>query len=306
MQGFRGWWLVAMVVIPTSCDLAVGTENGALVARFSGERIPLVPVGFPVYPKAFSTEALADLVDETLRQVTYRPAVDAFAGDVCASIGFVVCLDDLLANADYQLIDDTISDRVPEVRSWATDQLGGQLRFYEPGPLGVGVGEQIGRAIGGIVSFTDVTVSMTVRNRTDELWGVPVRFSLYMGDSQGVMSRSALLRPADTAPDQAYTFVLQPGESRDLVLEAPDLVDALNDFRSLSIDYDAVVEVGDLQPASFTSWLGRSKADGDGNGVADELASWGLVFEELSLSVSGKGELDVPVDFPDWMVDLVP
>lgn len=307
MHGFRGWWLVAMVVVPTSCDVDVGAENGKLVARFTGERIPLVPVGFPVYPKAFSTEALALTVDETLSELTYRSAVDAFAGDICANLGFTtVCLDELLSNADYRLIDQTILAEVPELRTWAAGQIGGQLRFYEPGPLGVGVGEQIGRTIGSVVSFTDVTVTMKVTNRTDALWGVPIRFSLFMGDSQGVMGRTALLRPEGTAPDLGYTFLLQPGETQTLELSAPELVGALNQLRSLSVDYDAVVEVSDLDPASFTRWLGRSRTDGDGNGVADELAAWGLVFEELTLSVSGKGEVDIPVDFPDWMVDLVP
>jgi hypothetical protein len=168
------------------------------------------------------------------------------------------------------------------------------------------VGEQIARTVGGVVEFEAVTVTMKVRNRTDELWGVPIRFSLFMGDSEGVMRKTAMLRAADADPTEPFTFLLQPGESRELVVEAPDLVNALNTFRSLAIDYDAVVEVSDIEPASFTSWLGRDRSDGDGNGVADELAVWGLAFDELSISVSGKGEIDIPGEFPSWMEDMVP
>lgn len=301
-------FVLAAAILPASCDVALDTENGKVVARFSSERVPLLPVGFPVYPKAFSTEALGTLIDETLSEVTYRAAVDDFAGDICASIPPLptVCLDDLLGGGDYNLIDDTLNARVPQIRSWASDQISGQLRFYNPGPLGVGVGEQISRTVGGVVSFDQVEVTMKVRNRTNELWGVPIRFSMFMGDSQGVMKRTAMLRTAEADPTEDYTFVLQPGEERELVVEAPALVDALNTFRSLSVDYDAVVEVTDIQPDSFRSWLGRDRSDGDGNGVADELATWGLVFEELSISVSGKGEVDIPIDFPDWMNELVP
>ncbi|HHO52978.1 MAG TPA: hypothetical protein ENK18_19400 [Deltaproteobacteria bacterium] len=297
-----------MAIFPMSCDqLGIDTEDGKVVARFSSEKIPLLPVGFPVYPKAFSADALGILIDETLAQVTYQGAVDSFAGDVCASIlGVSVCLDELLSAADYGLIDDAINTEIPQIQAWAGDQLSGQLRFYNPGPLGVGVSEQISRTVGSVVKFDDIQVTMKVRNRTDELWGVPIRFSLFMGDSSGVMGRTALLKSADADPAEPYTFVVQPGEAASLVLDAPDLVDALNNFRSLSIDYDAVVEVGDLQPDSFQSWLGLGRADNDGNGVADELATWGLVFEELSITVGGRGELDIPVDFPDWMTDLVP
>lgn len=299
---------LVMAIFPMSCDqLGIDTEDGKVVARFTSETIPLLPVGFPVYPKAFSADALGLLVDETLSQVTYQGAVDSFASDVCATIlGASICLDDLLGVADYGLIDDALNTEIPEIQAWAGDQLAGQLRFYNPGPLGVGVSEQIGRTVGSVVSFDEIQLTMKVRNRTDELWGVPIRFSLFMGDSAGVMGRTALLRSPDADPADPYTFVVQPGEAAELVVDAPDLVDALNNLRSLSIDYDAVVEVGDLQPDSFGSWLNRDRSDGDGNGVADELATWGLVFEELSISVSGRGELDVPVDFPDWMNDLVP
>lgn len=298
---------LALMLVPLSCDLALETEEGAVVARFSSEKIPLLPAGFPVYPKAFSTQALGLLIDEALSEMTYRTAVDDFANDVCASLaGLTVCLDDLLGAADYALIDETINARVPEVRGWVNDQLSNQLRFYNPGPLGVGISEQIGRTVGGVVEFDRVQVTMKVRNRTDELWGVPIRFSLFMGDSEGVMRRTAMLRSTDADPAETHTFVLQPGESRELLVEAPELVGALNRFRNLSVDYDAVVEVSDIEPQSFRTWLGRNRADGDGNGVADELATWGLVFEELSISVDGRGKIEIPVDFPGWMDDLVP
>ncbi len=299
---------LGMLTIPMSCEgIDIGTEDGKVVARFASETVPLLPVGFPVYPKAFAADALSVLIDETLSEVTYQNAVDDFAGDLCTNIlGLTVCLDEFLGAADYSLIDNTINTQVPEIQSWVSDQLTGQLRFYNPGPLGVGVGEQIGRTVGNVVSFDDIEVTMKVRNRTDDLWGVPIRFSLFMGDSSGVMGKTALLRAPDADPSEPYTFVIQPGEVQELVVSAPDLVDALNNFRTLSIDYDAVVEVADLQPDVFQSWLGRNRADSDGNGVADELATWGLIFEELSISVSGQGELDVPVDFPSWMTDLIP
>ncbi|MBX2800795.1 MAG: hypothetical protein KTR31_24145 [Myxococcales bacterium] len=305
----RTWmWAAVAAALPMGCEeLGVGTEEGEVVLRFESERVDLVPAGFPVYPKAFSTESLGMLVDETLSLVTYQAAVDDFAGGICALVLTVnVCLSDLLANADYSLIDGAINTQVPEIRGWATDQLSTQLRFYNPGPLGVGVSERIGSTVRNVVSIDGIQLHMKVRNRTDEVWGVPIRFSLFAGDSAAVVGKTAMVRAAQADPEQPFTFMVPAGETQELVVEAPDLVTALNDLRSLTLDYDAVVEVADLDPATFQGWLSADRGDMDGNGVADDLASWGLVFEELSITVSGTGDLNVPVTFPDWMVDLIP
>lgn len=299
--------LLAAALLPASCGTGIELDGNKVVAKFESKPIPLLPAGFPVYPKAFSSESITELVDTAIEEVTYSAAVDSFAGDICASVATIsVCLDDLLGNPDYNLIDETINEEVPEIRSWVTDQIGGQLRFYNPGPLGMGVGEQVSQAVSGVVSFDAVTVTMKVRNRTNELWGVPVRFSLYMGDSEGVMRKTALLKAADAPAEETHTVLLQPGESREIVVDVPQLADALSRFRSLAIDYDAVVEVADLQPETFKGWLSAPRGDGDGNGVADALATWGVVFDELTITVSGQGELEIPVDFPSWMNDMVP
>ena len=55
----------------------------------------------------------------------------------------------------------------------------------------------------------------------------------------------------------------------------------------------------------FASWFGASKDDSDGNGVADSLSKWGLVFESFEIEVSGRGEIDLPVDTPEWLDDFV-
>jgi len=286
----------------TSCDEVLGELP---VASFESGAIPLLPAGFPVYPKAFSTESLTQLVSTQLAEVTFRNAIDDVAGDICIDVGFTnVCLDDLLNQAAQNQIDNAISE-LDVVQAWVEDEVAGSLRIYDSAPLGVGVNEQIGKTIASVVDFTGVELTLCVRNRTDEVWGVPIRFSLFMGDSQSVVDRTALIMAADAPAEQDHTFVLQPGETQEITLAAPALVAALNDFRSLSVDYDAVIEVADLDADTFQSWVTADRSDADGNGVADSLATWGLVFEDLSVNLKGHGDIGLPDSFPKWMQDLV-
>jgi len=291
-------------LVLTSCD-EIATQLPE--PTFESGAIPLLPVGFPVYPKAFSTESFADLVVTQLADVTFRSAINDVAGDICIGQGIAeVCILDLLNQVPgaRNQFDNAIS-QLDVVQGWVEEEVAGSLDIYRSAPLGVGVNEQIGKTIGSVVDFTGVELTVCVRNRTDTVWGVPIRFSLFMGDSQGVVDRTALIRAVDAPEEQDHTFVLQPGETREITLDAPALVAALNDFRSLSVDYDAVVEVADLEPSTFQSWLSADRTDSDGNGVADSLASWGLVFEDLSVKIRGRGAIDVPDNFPAWMQDLV-
>ncbi len=274
--------------------------------EFESQAIQLLPIGFPVYPKAFSSESLTELVTTQLADVTLRSALDEVAGDICITnpLGGDLCLADVLGNAIYNQFDDAVAE-IAIVEQWVAEELAGSLRIYDSQPLSVGVNEQLGQTIASVVDFTGVELTVCVRNRTDELWGVPIRFSLFMGDSQSVFDRTGLVRATEAPEDQAHTFVLQPGETQEITLDAPTLVAALNDVRSLAIDYDAVIEVADLETNTFQSWVSADRTDSDGDGVADSLASWGLVFEELSIKVSGRGDLDVPDNFPRWMQDLV-
>ncbi|MEN0066040.1 MAG: hypothetical protein AAGA48_28115 [Myxococcota bacterium] len=296
--------LIVCGALLTSCDELVSQLPEA---EFNSQAIQLLPTGFPVYPKAFSSESVSDLVATQLSDVTFRNAINQAGGGICIDVGLTeVCLTDLLNTVPgaRNSIDSAISE-LDVVQGWVDDQLARSLSIYNSSPLGVGVGEQLGRTIASVVEFTGVELTVCVRNRTDAVWGVPIRFSLFMGDSQSVVDRTALVMAADAPKDQDYTFVLQPGETQEITLDAPSLVSALNNFRSLSLDYDAVVEVADLQPDTFLGWVNADRADNDGNGVADSLASWGLIFEELSIKVNGRGDIDVPDNFPQWMQDLV-
>jgi len=289
---------LAALSLLTSCaffDLEFD-DDGDLIATFESEELPLLPPGFPVYPKAFSTESLGLAIEETLFSFTMEDAIDAVAGDICA---FGICLSDLLSGADYDALDDALFDELPEVQEWLEQFVIGRLRFYDPGPLSLGVSEQIGRTLQGApVTFDEVELHLTVRNRTEEMWAVPIAFTLYMGNAEQVISREAKVL---ANPDDPYTFFLEPGETKEIVVQAPGLVDALNDFHSVAIDYDADIEVFAIDPNSFADWIQASPFDGDGNGIADDLASWGLVFEDFHIVVSGHGEIDLPIDTPEWL-----
>lgn len=302
----RAGVLLLLPLLVGSCDIGLeGTPDGVAIT-FTGEDIPLLPAGFPVYPKAFSTESMEVLVDETLSSATYRAAISSVAGEICANLGFgQVCVDDLLNNAAYNSLDAAINDKVPELRQWVGKHLVGQLRFYNPGPLGTGVNEQIGGMFRGLVTFERVGLRMKVTNRTSDVWGVPLKFSLYMGDGGTVARKGGLVK---TGESDAYTFLLLPGETKTLEVEdVPDLVSALNHVRSLAIDYDANIEAAELELSSFAQWLTLDRTkDSDNNGIADDLARWAIVFEELTITVDGRGEIDLPVDVPEWLYDFVP
>ncbi|MFT4626828.1 MAG: hypothetical protein ACI8PZ_005508 [Myxococcota bacterium] len=301
----RALGLLALFAAGAGCDGITPTlNNGKVGVAFDSEPLPLLPPGFPIYPTSFSTESLGVVVDEALADVTFRSGLNAVADDICIDLGLTdVCLDQLLNNSAFNRIDDAIIDEVPEVRGWVERYALGQLDFFNPAPMGAGVNEQIGRTFRGAVTFDDVRLKMTVRNRTEDLWGVPLAFNLFVGSGESVTNRTALVTAAE---GDVNTFILLPGETKTIETgNLPALVDALNDARTLSIDYDTNIEVSELDPAAFSAWFGASKADSDGNGVADALSKWGLVFEKFEIEVSGKGEIDLPIDTPAWLDDLV-
>lgn len=306
--------LLLLGLLPlVACDGVSVGKDGASVA-FTGEDLPLLPPGFPIYPKGFSTQALDTVVSEAITDVSVRAAIQSVAGSICTRVATVeVCLDDLLNRAAYDRIDGALKDTVPELWDWIASLVTGQLRFYNPGPLGTGVNEQLGRIFKGRVTFTEVKVTMTVANRTEGLWAVPIRLKMYAGDGGTVAAHEGLVTATGSAvadsgsPDIAgaggdYTVLLQPGDRATITTDNMEgLVDALNDFRGFAVDYDADIELTDIQPDSFRNWLHASKVDDDGNGVADELAGWGLVLEDFRITVSGKGEVEFPVDLPEWL-----
>ncbi len=287
-------------------------DAGGATVSFSAEDVQLLPAGFPLYPKAFSTESLDGLVDAAVSDFTVRSAIESVAGDICESVyGVTVCLDDLLGSADYSAIDAAVADQVPEVRDWLAGKLVGQLAFYDTAPLGTGIHEQLGRMFAGKVEFTEVKLTMKVRNATDAVWGVPVRLKLYAGDGATIHDKGGLVvaANADTGGGEVgsdYTVLLRPGESATIETDnLAGLVDSLNAFRGFAVDYDADIEVTDIDPQSFADWLGRSKTDADGNGVADELKDWALVLDDFRITVSGQGEVEFPTDVPAWLEDYV-
>jgi hypothetical protein len=290
-----------------SCDYVdLATDEDGLVIEFKSEPLPLLPNGFPVYPKAFSTSSLDGLVGETIEQLSFQAGIDDVASTICVNLGITnVCLDDVIQNDDYALIDQAIENNVPELTDWAEEHLIGQLRFFNAQPLGVGVNEQIGRIFQGKVEFTDVKLHMTVRNRTDGVWGVPIKFKMFMGSGESVSNKTALITSSES---EDYTLYLAPGESKTITTDNMlSLVDALNEVKSLALDYEADIEVADIDPASFDQWLQLSRSkDEDGNGIADDLAGWGLVFEDFRLEISGEGHVDIPIDVPEWLLDFVP
>ncbi len=293
-----------------SCDSVQPIlNNGKVGIAFDSEPIPLLPPGFPVYPTSFSTESLGPVVEQALADVTFRSGLSKVGDDLCIDLVLEdVCLEDLLNNAAFNAIDDAIISEVPQIGDWVERYAIGQLDFSNPAPLSAGINEQLGRTFRGAVTFDEVKLKMTVTNRTADLWAVPIAFRLYVGNGESVNNKSALVTDgsATDSDSQPLTFFLQPGESRTIETEnLAHLVDALNEVRTLSIDYDANIEVAEVDPASFGQWLGASKADDDGNGVADALSRWGLVFDEFKIDISGRGEVEIPVDTPDWLDDLV-
>jgi len=297
---------LSLVLPALACEDLSVDSTGASVA-FSGEDIALLPAGFPLYPKAFSTASIDTLVTVAVADLTTQAAIDAVASEICATLGAVeICLDELLVAGDYSAIDEAIAERVPQITEWVEDTLVRRIRFYNTVPLSAGISEQLGRTLVGAVTFDAVSLSMTVTNRTDQVWGVPVRLSMYMGDGEGVAGRSALVQSSGTST--GYTALLEPGQTTTIETgNVTGLVDALNEFRSLSVDYEADIEVADLDVDSFSGWWDASReTDADGNGVADELAGWALTVDDIRITVSGRGEIAFPEDVPSWLDTWLP
>ena len=125
-------WLLAVLPLVASCGfIDLSLDGDGLNIAFESEEIPLLPAGFPVYPKAFSTASLGLAIEEAILNVTFQEAIDAVAGDICA---FGFCLTDLLSNADYDTLDDALFDEIPEVQDWLEQFVVGRLNFYNPGP----------------------------------------------------------------------------------------------------------------------------------------------------------------------------
>lgn len=304
------------------CDMLKGGEP----ELFSDQEIPLLPLDFPVYPTSIGSQTLKGLSESY-----------ALGGDV-EDNGLGDRLDDILTSwlksqkftIDYGLGKETLSlwdalemaDDHPEnlvsevigemggeidgvfgplsgfVKDSVAQLILGKLNFFDPGTLAVSVNQQIGQIFKDLITITEARVRVRLINNTTSLWPVPLRFTLYLGDGEGVRRKTAIVPNPD---DPTVTAVLEPGEEVTIETDnIPALVTALNDLHSLAIDYDAEIAADDVNWSDVTDWFDTTTKDDDGNGVVDGLAGWNVTIKEFTIILSGDGNIFIP-GLPDWM-----
>lgn len=188
--------------------------------------------------------------------------------------------------------------------------LKGKLNFFNPAPIGTSLNQQIAGFVTSAIVFDKVGVEITLYNNTSTVFGIPLNFTLYMGNYKDVADKTGkILLPEDHEDYNAeYTVKILPGEEKTISVDnISHLVGALNELKSLSIDYDADIDVSDfaLNASDVSSWYNSGGDDSNGDGIVDSLAGWSLQVKEFKLVVKGNGGLDLPIEVPDFAKDVV-
>lgn len=266
---------VLMSTVP-GCDY-VDVGNDGVEVPFELESIPILPNGFPVYPKSLYSGAMEDIGKEV------EPYVE-------------LVLDDLLGFFGAALPNE-VEDIVVETFEWVFAQ---RHPFYDPGPLSTALNQQIASIFKNTVVINEVSLDLKIKNITDEFWPVPIRFSLYMGDANNVYSKfgqrsNSLVETTESdscGGNDKCTFLIQPGETKVITTDNLEgLVAALTELHSLAIDYDTELVLDDMDGGDFVDLF-------DSN--LKKIHNWRLKIEGMSLNVSGKGKLKFD-DVAEWV-----
>lgn len=267
-----------LISIVPGCD-QIDVDNEGIEVPFELEAIPILPNGFPIYPKSLYSGQLADIGEEI------EPYVE-------------IIMDDLLGLAGLSsLIPDSTMDIIVEVFEWIFAQ---RHPFYDPGPLSTALNQQIAAIFKNTVVIDNVSLNLKIKNITDEFWPVPIRFSLYMGDADNVYSKfgqrsNALVETTESdscGGDDKCTFLIQPGETKEITTDNLEgLVSALTELHSLAIDYDTELVLDEMEANEFGDLF---------NANLKKIYNWRLKVEGMSVNVSGKGKLEFN-DVADWV-----
>jgi len=275
--------LTMTVFLYPSCE-DISSDGDSITGSFEAENLPLLPNGFPLYPQAFTTSDLSNLDD-------YEDnAVDDIYDELVGPLEDFLFVD----------IPSYVENDVKSVIEWL---VASRVPFFDPGPMSASVNAQIASLFKGAVTFEEASLNLGITNKTDDWWGVPVRFSLYVGRAEDVFSKSADARAGalvrtDETDGCDCTFELNPGETKNVQTEnLTSLVSALNELNSLAIDYDTDI------PAGEADWEGLIQAVM--NKSPSSIGSWRLSIEEFELNISGEGSINIPDAVPDWVKELI-
>jgi len=255
------------------CD-DVDADSEGISGEFELASVPLLPGGFPLYPKSFYAGGIDNL--EEIEDVT-EDVLDEIFGF------FGAVIPDEIEN----FMDFLFAARHP---------------IYDPGPLSMSVNQQIASIFMNAITIEEATLDLEITNDTDQWWGVPIAFSLYVGNAEDVFAatqgdRSAALVRTDESDECNCTFVLKAGETKAVTTENLEgLVNALNDLHSLAIDYDADIYATELSTNKYLDLLDTNLS---------KISRWKLTIGDFKLNISGRGELSIPDEVPDWVLDLL-
>ena len=269
---FLGAAVMAGIAMVPGCD-NVDADSDGVTADFELEAIPILPSGFPLYPKSL------------------------YSGNIDNLDNYESEIDDILDSmADLPIGD--LSDYVPseatEVFKWLFAQ---RHPFYNPGPLAVAVNQQVAAIFKNNVIIDDAYLDIEVTNNTEDFWGVPLVFSLYIGDGEEVYAKSKMARnqslvQTEETEECGCTFTLAPGETKTLTTESlTGLIEAMNDLHSLAIDYDADIDLSQIDDNDFWDLM-----DAD----IRNIQKWKMTIGGLDLTLSGKGKIEFG-DIADWV-----
>lgn len=250
------------------CEDTKLTDEG-ITGSFEVEAIPILPKGFPLFPKSLYAGDMSDLEDE----------VDDIVDEI-TDIGFID-------------IPSSVTDPLEDLLKWAFAE---RHPFYDPGPLSVALNQQIASIFKNTITITEASLKIEIANNTDDFWGVPIDFSLYMGDAENVYSKTggragALVR-TDESDECNCTFHLEPGETKEVTTENLEgLVNALNDLHSIAVDYDADIILDDIDPDDYIKLFSKN---------INNIGQWRMSINRLNLNLSGEGQLEFD-DIYDWL-----
>ncbi len=269
----------------------ISSDGESISGSFNAESVPLLPKGFPLYPQAFTTSGVYDpdeYGDDPLEEI-----LDNLLDELDIDVPLVgdINVGDYLPN-DAQ---DTIKD----VLEWI---VGGRVPFFDPGPMSASINSQITSLFKDAVTFSEASLNLGIRNNSDDWWGVPIRFSMYVGEPKDVFSkdsdaRAGALVRTDESDECDCTFVLEPGELKEVTTEnLVGLVTALNELNGIAMDYDTDIPVDRADWGELYNMLKSSSPS--------DLGSWRLSVETFEVNISGEGKIEIPFDVPDWVKDF--
>ncbi len=273
----------------------VSSDGESISGSFEAESVPLLPKGFPLYPQAFTTSGIYD-PDEY-----GDDPLDAILDDLLDYIGEIT-VDTPLGDYDFDLSDllpSSAEKKIQKILEWV---VGGRVPFFDPGPMSASINSQITSLFKDAVTFNEASLNLGIRNNTDDWWGVPIRFSMYVGEPEVVFSKDtdaragALVRTAES-DECDCTFILEPGELKEVTTESlAGLVTALNNLEGIAMDYDTDIPVDEADWGGLYDQLKVSSPS--------DLGSWRMSIETFELNISGEGKIEIPFDVPDWVKDF--